>query len=115
MRKTALRSPAMHTKYLTYPKDPDFMKNAPSIVDYQYWRIINNKFPYDSVAKVHHMLVPKRQFAHPIEINKMETVELDTIIATYLDDYDAIMLNLPKARTIPNWLHYHLLTFKNVL
>jgi diadenosine tetraphosphate (Ap4A) HIT family hydrolase len=103
---------AMHTKYLTYPKDPDFMKNAPSIVEYQYWRIIDNKFPYDTIAKVHHMLVPKRQFAKRSDMTKKERLELDTIIDFYIEDYDMYLQNTEKAQSVPSWYHLHLLVIR---
>lgn len=33
---------------------------APSIKDFVYWKIIRNDFPYDLIAQIHDMIVPKR-------------------------------------------------------
>jgi diadenosine tetraphosphate (Ap4A) HIT family hydrolase len=113
MRKTTLRSDAMHTKYLTYPKDPNFMKNAPSIKDYQYWRIIENKFPYDTIAKVHHLLVPRRQVSRYDLMTTQELTEYEGLLLNVLpQDYDMILLNFPKAQSVKDWLHFHLIIVK---
>jgi len=113
MRKTTLRSDAMHTKYLTYPKDKDFMVNAPSIKDYQYWRIIENKFPYDTIAKTHHLLVPRRQALNWVDLDIDEMTELDNLMVYDLpQDYDMILLNFPKAQSVKDWLHFHLIVVK---
>jgi len=112
MRRTYLRTDKMHERYVTAEKDPDFMRTAPSIIDYVFWRVIDNSFPYDTVAKTHHMLVPKRQFAEYGDMKRRERVEYDTIINTYLEDYDVVMLNLPKQRSVKDWFHIHLLILR---
>jgi diadenosine tetraphosphate (Ap4A) HIT family hydrolase len=113
MRKTTLRSPAMHTKYLTHPKDPNFMNTANSIRDFNYWRIIENKFPYDTIAETHHMLVPKRQALNWVDLDIDEMTELDGLIMYDLpEQYDMILLNFPKAQSVKDWLHFHLIVVK---
>jgi hypothetical protein len=113
MRKTSLRSDAMHTKYLTYPKDKDFMTNAPSIKDYQYWRIIENKFPYDTIAETHHMLVPRRQIRSFWRMYPWEMINLVYLIFWKLHpEYDHAQYNFPKAQSVKDWLHFHLIVVK---
>jgi diadenosine tetraphosphate (Ap4A) HIT family hydrolase len=103
----------MHERYQSAPKDPNFMVNAPSIKEYEYWRIIENKFPYDTIAKVHHMLVPKQQTASWLDISLSESAELDLLIMYELPkDYDMILLNFPKAQSVKDWLHFHLIVVK---
>jgi diadenosine tetraphosphate (Ap4A) HIT family hydrolase len=115
MRKTTLRSPEMHERYLTYPKDPNFMNTANSIRDFNYWRIIENKFPYDTIAKTHHLLVPKQQTTSWLDIGLSESAELDLLIMYELPkEYDMILLNFPKAQSVKDWLHFHLIVVKEV-
>ena len=134
MRKTNLRSKEMHQKYITTPKNPDFFTTAPSIEEFNHWRIINNDFPYDNVASVHHMLIPKREFRrefnfclkfheflrHPIRVitgnSHMETVfewyERTWLLLDVTSHYDAILLNFPHQQSAPQRLHFHLLIFE---
>jgi hypothetical protein len=113
MRKTTLRSDAMHTKYLTYPKDKNFMNTANSIRDFNYWRIIENRFPYDTIAKTHHLLVTKRKVPGHHLMNQYEATELDGLINNVLpQDYDMILLNFPQAQSVKDWLHFHLIIVK---
>jgi diadenosine tetraphosphate (Ap4A) HIT family hydrolase len=103
----------MHTKYLTYPRDKNFMANAPSIKDYQYWRIIENKFPYDTIAETHHLLVPKRQVPTYYQLNESEQAELNYLLyVTLNDEYDGRWYNSPKAQSVKDWLHFHLIVVK---
>ena len=30
------------------------------VKEYTYWKILNNRFPYDNIAKINHMIIPKR-------------------------------------------------------
>jgi diadenosine tetraphosphate (Ap4A) HIT family hydrolase len=115
MRKTTLRSPEMHERYITTPKDPDFMNTANSIRDFNYWRIIENKFPYDTIAETHHLLVPKRQVKSWLDMNIEELDELDILITHTLPQaYDMILLNFPKAQSVKDWLHFQLIVVKEV-
>lgn len=80
-----------------------------TIADYQFWRIIPNNYPYDRVAAVHHMIVPKRHTTYD-EITSEEQAELDALIKTDLNkNYNFLQLALPKGQSIPNHLHYHLI------
>lgn len=104
---------AMHTEYLTMPKDKNFMKNSPSIMDFKEWKVIENRFPYDTIAKVHHLLVPKRQFTHFTAMNEYELAELEGILENELAQaYDMISYNFPKNQSVKSWLHYHLILLK---
>lgn len=90
------------------------MQIAPSVKDYRLWRVIENNYPYDVIVDVHHMLIPRRQFAHEWDMLEAEREELEWIKSRDLMQYDVIMLNLPHNRTVPGWLHYHLCTYKEL-
>jgi diadenosine tetraphosphate (Ap4A) HIT family hydrolase len=115
MRTTVLRSPEMHERYVTAEKDPNFMNTTNSIRDFNYWRIIENMFPYDTIAKTHHMLVPKKQILNWLDMHLEEMDELDNLIMHVLpNDYDMILLNFPKAQSVKDWLHFHLIVVREV-
>lgn len=116
MRKTNLRTPEMHEKYINATKDPDFYENTPSVEDFVHWRIIENSYPYDAIATVHHMLVPRRVFQHPKEMTVEEMLEFSMLENfTLVDTYDFISRNFPANQSAPQRLHYHLLALKEVV
>lgn len=105
----------MYEKYVSSVKDPNFFENEPSIHHFVHWRIIKNQFPYDVIAKTHHMLIPMRQISSEAELNEIEKAELKMIKKTKIEkDYDAILLQHPRNQSVSHWLHYHLLVFKTV-
>lgn len=112
-----LRTEESHQKYLKLIAE-GILKNgcnlckAPSIKDFEYWRIIDNKFPYDLIASVSHMIIPKR---HTIEINltNEEKKELEIIKSTYIQqNYELLLLQTNRGSSIPGHFHTHLITLK---
>jgi hypothetical protein len=83
-----------------------------SLKEFTYWRLIDNKFPYDRVSTVHHMIIPKR---HVIETELTES-EKDELIALKHDqlnqDYVYIIEALPGMKSIPEHFHLHLIVTK---
>mgnify|MGYP001579346225 CR=1 FL=1 len=87
-------------------------KKAKSLKNFKHWRIVNNKFPYDKVAKIHHMVIPKRHTIYE-ELNKIEKEELDLIRATHINlKYEAILEATNKEKSIPDHFHLHLMVMK---
>jgi len=83
-----------------------------SLEKFDYWRTINNKFPYDNIADLHEMLVPKRHIDEQ-GLNREELHELPYLKRGYVSDYyDAIVESTVHSRTIPNHFHIHLINFK---
>ncbi len=84
------------------------------IKEFKYWLIIENEFPYDAIAELHHMLVPKRSVAFDWDLlSREELEEYNFIRKEYLPElYELIWENLPKNRTIPEHFHVHLLRLK---
>jgi hypothetical protein len=80
-------------------------------VGYDEWKLVNNDFPYDIIAKpgTHVMFCPKRHVAEECELNPKEIEERDRIIHYDLSKaFSCIMLNFEHARTHKSHLHYHL-------
>lgn len=82
------------------------------IVEYQYWRLMPNKFPYDRYFSKSDMLVLKR---HSDErgLTPEEREEYFQLISGVLaDQYDSMLNHLPKQKSIPHHCHFHLVKIK---
>ena len=107
----------MHNRYET--ERQEFVRNgtcplcsAPSIVEYEYWRIISNKYPYDAVAKVHHMILPKAHGPES-ELSTEAVAELYRLKTEVLGkEYSHLFEALPGAKSIPGHFHLHLMVPK---
>jgi len=85
---------------------------SPSLKEFKEWRIIENRFPYDLVAEVHHMLVPKRH-ASDAELTASEQEEFEAIKEAYVQEvYEFMIEPARKKRSIPDHSHLHLLIAK---
>lgn len=85
---------------------------AESLKEFTLWRIITNKFPYDKIAAVHHMLVPKRHVPEA-ELSPEEKEEYKVLKNSYIDDtYQFIMEPTTTMRSIPAHAHLHLVVLK---
>ena len=81
-----------------------------TIKKFKYWRIIENDFPYDKIAKIHHMVVPFRHISE-CKLNKKELNEFRKIKQKYIaKNYDHISKGM--AKSIPNHFHLHLIVLK---
>jgi len=83
-----------------------------SIKEWQHWRLIDNKFPYASVFKVHHMLIPKREVDKK-NLSKNELREMDLILEELDVLYDCMLVNFNKKQSIKYHYHVHMLTYKD--
>ncbi len=80
-----------------------------SVKDFEHWRVIENLYPYDLVAKVHHMLVSKRH-ASDMELTDEEWEEFRSIKAGYVqEEYEFMIEPTWKQKSIPAHSHLHLL------
>lgn len=80
------------------------------------WAIVENEYPYDQIALVHHLLVPTRSFASAKDMEAEELWELDRIKDEIAEtrEYDVIMENIPHRRTAPGHYHLHLIKYKEI-
>lgn len=81
--------------------------------DFTWWKIIENAFPYDRIASLHHMLIPKR---HTTEngLTPEERNELQHIKDTGLDTYQFLIEPTHAFKSIPNHFHLHLIVCKEI-
>ncbi|MEI6281055.1 MAG: hypothetical protein WCP17_03605 [bacterium] len=114
----ALRTKESQQKYLNlisngYLTNECKLCTAPSVKDFEHWRIINNKYPYDLIAKTNHMVIPKRHTVEK-ELTESEKKELESIKHEYIDkEYDMLIEVVNRAKSIPSHFHTHLIVEKD--
>lgn len=112
-----LRTAKTEKIYAEHKKNGGLSNGCPlclesAIKEFKYWRIIDNKFPYDKIAEVHHMITPKRHVAEG-SLDEEEKEELYKIKTTYVaKNYDFIIEASPRLKTIPAHFHLHLIVQK---
>ena len=86
------------------------LKDETVVKEYTHWLIILNRFPYDAMTSVNHMLVPKRAFEDYYKADNDERQEYHKIIKELAaeDYYDAMVENFPRSRSISRHNHVHL-------
>lgn len=83
-----------------------------AIEHFGFWKIVENSFPYDLIAKINHILVPVRHTGE-FELDESEKEELQLIKKDFLSKkYDYLLENLPKNQSIPEHFHMHLIVGK---
>ena len=96
-----------------YLDDTCRLCQASSLKNFKYWRIIRNNFPYDLIAEIHDMIVPRR---HVVEDDLLieeqrEYGEIKTghIGATYTHIIEPTL----RLKSIPGHFHLHLIVAKD--
>jgi len=109
------RSEEMHERYQserqTALEDPTAcpLCTAQTLQSFTYWRLIDNKYPYDAVAITHHMLLPIRH-SDGSDLTSAERDELELLKKTQLNkQFSFILEALPGTKSIPGHYHLHLI------
>jgi hypothetical protein len=118
---TTLRTPITEGKYVTFKESRNEVSDGCSLcekkstVDFKYWKIVENLFPYDRIAKKHRMLIPARHVEGG-QLNEMEKIELEQI-KKYAGEnrYDYILETTSQKSSIPEHYHLHLIELKEDL
>src|SRR5689334_20026979 len=91
------KSTKLYTEYqLAVAKGCCSLCEKPPTQRFKYWKIIDNSFPYDQIARIHHMIAPLR---HVVEhdLNREELVELKLIKRTFVNEqYDYVIETTDK-------------------
>ena len=115
---SAFRSDAEWARYERYKAEGGLdgvcrLCEKEPLKNFTRWRIIQNEFPYDKVAKVHHMIIPNRHVTEP-ELNSEEIQEFRDIKQEYLHKkYDFLIEASYLKKSIPGHFHIHLIVGKN--
>ena len=82
--------------------------------EFDHWLIIENRFPYDNMTSVNHMLIPRRDFADLSEATGEEMVEHEAIRNALVTEryYDALVENFPRSKSVTRHVHLHLVRWK---
>lgn len=112
------RSRSSHEAYKQRRSEPQWNKHCPLCAKeilhtFTYWHIIPNSYPYDNIAEVHHMLIPKR---HTVEsrLTPNELQELVSIKESHIHTvYEYIMEATHSCKSVPNHFHLHLIVEKD--
>lgn len=114
----ALRTKKMEQKYEKFRAEGsladgcNLCDKAKSIKKFKHWRVINNLFPYNRIAKVHHIIIPKRHVAYE-KLNRAEKKEYDLIKSTYIEkEYQLMTEATNKRKSIPEHFHIQLIVVK---
>ena len=83
-----------------------------SIKKFKYWKITENNFPYDRIAKVNHILISKRHTVYE-KLSIPERKELESIKRGYIQrKYQNMMEATQKSMSVPEHFHIHLVVLK---
>ena len=92
----------------------DLTKEA-VVREFDHWLIIENRFPYDNMTRINHLLVSREPLASVHTAAQMIKDEYDAIIAALANErvYDACIENFPSASTVRTHHHVHLVAWHN--
>lgn len=116
-RRTLLRSEDTAQKYEAAQQTSTVIgcrlcNDSETIQAFTHWRLVPNAFPYDKYFSKSIMLVSKRH-TNETGLTQSEVLEFRDIKKSKLmEEYDIIFENLPKQKSIPNHLHYHIVKIK---
>jgi hypothetical protein len=83
-----------------------------ALQSFKYWKIVQNSFIYDLIAKEHHMLVLLRH-AKEDTLTEEELKEMAEIKEKFIHPkYDYIIEATHKEKSIPDHFHLHLIIGK---
>lgn len=83
-----------------------------ALQSFTHWKIVDNDFPYDQIAKVHHMVVPRRHITEQ-ELTTEELKELVDIKHGHVNEtYDWIIEATHRNKSIQGHFHLHLIIGK---
>lgn len=110
MPTPSLRKPETAERYEEYLKRKKpgdcYLCRATSIKEFKFWRLLPNEFPYDRIAKTHH-LITLRRHADENGLTVEEYNELYDIKHSLRNDYDMLFENTLKRKSIREHYHIH--------
>lgn len=110
----SMRSSAMERHYATSKMLGSLvpLHEEPSLQVFRYWRIIDNRFPYDMLFSTCHMLLPIRIVPQHRDLTPEEVDELHDILNGYVEDnYNGYFVSTMSKRSVGSHYHVHLLNF----
>lgn len=90
-------------------------KEEKVLEEFDYWYIIESRFPYDSMVRINDLLVSKRTVSNFSELTDKEHVEFHQVMDKISQSgrYDAKIENFPRSQTVKKHIHIHLIAWHN--
>ena len=114
----SLRKPETEARYSEYRKNRKpsdcYLCRASSIKEFEFWRLLPNEYPYDRIVKTHH-LISLRRHADENALTVAEYSELYRIKHDLRNDYDILLENTLKRKTIREHFHIHAVEVADLL
>lgn len=113
------RSLQVETAYQEYAAHNDVSQLSYStneiLKSFEHWVIIPNKFPYDNIASLNHLLVSKEPLTSLCEASPEVKAEYESIIEKLSNDnqYHALIQNFTQSTTVTKQFHVHLIKWQN--
>lgn len=80
-----------------------------ALMDFKFWRIVPNDFPYDRIASVHHMLIPHRHVEES-GFTPEEHREFLELKSQHLNEnYGYLIEATHRTKSVPEHFHVHLI------
>ena len=114
---TLFRTQAQHEKYIAYIQEGGLKSGCvlcekTPLQEFNHWKIVPNDFPYDKIAKTHHMILPKRHATEP-DLSETEKQEFQELKVGYINqNYEFMIEPASKMKSIPEHFHLHLIVTK---
>ena len=85
------------------------------IKEFEFWVIIENRFPYDNMADTNHLLISKKPLETLSEASEATRKEYEEVVESVAKEgfYDARIENFPKVTTVKSQHHIHLVKWHN--
>ncbi len=94
----------------------DVLNSEAPLMEWKFWKLLTNKFPYDKIAISHDMIVPKRKFGSLKDASGDEIAELEDIKIELADNYDCFLeTSYSRARSIKTHYHLHCIAIRDDL
>lgn len=83
--------------------------------EFTHWVIIQNRFPYDNMARTNHLLVTRSRVSNLYEASPEIQAEFHTIMQQLATEqnYDARIENFPQTTSAKAHYHIHLVSWHN--
>jgi hypothetical protein len=114
-----LRSPENKAKYKEWLASQGPQSQCPlcarePLHEFKFWKILDNHFPYDRIAKTHHVLVTLRHVPETALSDEERAELLEIKRSSYINErYDYSLEATPRALSISNHFHIHLMVIKD--
>ena len=112
------RSPEMEQKYKEFRESHPVGYtnwNEPDIIikEWNNWKLVKNIFYWDELLILDNLLIPKRQCKDFNNLSSIELKELQEITneLNAKGNYDSIIANFRKKRSVLYWFHFHCVEF----